>query len=106
MLTPIGDRVLVKPAPKEEKTESGIFIPDTAKEKPQYGQVVAVGQGRYAGDTLVSFQDMGIEVGAHVMFKKHSFSAEDFKMDGQDFVILESQDILGVLPSASKSKTK
>lgn len=99
MLQPIGDRVLVEPAPKEEKTASGIVLPDTAKEKPQQGKVVAVGHGRYHDDTLVSFKEMGIEVGTDIMYKKHSFSAEDLKIDGKDFVILASDDILGIIKS-------
>ena len=103
MLQPIGDRVLVKPAPKEEMTHAGIFIPDSAKEKPQHGEVVAVGHGHYYGDTLMTFAEMGIEVGTEIMYKKHSFGAEEIKIDGADFVILESQDILGVI---SNKKTK
>lgn len=89
--------MLVKPAPQEEKTASGIIIPDTAKEKPHHGKVVAVGHGKYHDDTLVTFEEMGIKVGSEVMYKKHSFSAEDLKMDGEEFVILESQDILGII---------
>lgn len=97
MLKPIGDRVLVKPVAQEQMTQSGILLPDTAKEKPQQGEVVAVGHGHYYGDNLVSFKDMGIEVGTRVMYKKHSFSAEELKIDGDEYVILESQDIVGII---------
>ncbi len=102
MLKPIGDRVLVKPAPKEEMTASGIFIPDTAKEKAQEGEVVALGHGHYNGDTLTTFQEMGIEIGTRVMFKKHSFSAEEIKIGSEEFVILETQDILGIIDNKKK----
>lgn len=102
MLKPIGDRVLVKPVPQEEKTLSGIIIPDTAKEKPQQGKVVAVGDGHYYGDTLVPFDALHIVVGAQVMYKKHSFSAEELKIDGEELVILELQDILGVVETNKK----
>jgi co-chaperonin GroES (HSP10) len=73
-----------------------------AKEKPQQGKVVAVGHGHYYGDALMTFKDMGIEVGSIVMYKKHSFSAEDLKIDGLEYVILESQDILGTVTKDKK----
>ncbi len=99
MLQPIGDRVLVEVAPKEAITASGIYIPETAQEKPQQGKVVAVGHGRYHDDTLVSFKDMGIEVGTKIMYKKHGFSTEDIKIEGKDFIIIASDDILGIIKS-------
>lgn len=97
MLQPIGDRVLVKPVAQEQMTQSGIILPDTAKEKPQQGEVVAVGHGHYYGDKLMTFEEMGIKPGTRVMYKKHSFSAEELKIDGDEFVILESQDIVGII---------
>lgn len=97
MLRPIGDHVLVKPLSKEEVTKSGIVLPDSAQEKPQEGTVLAVGTGKYVDDTLVSFKDMGIEVGQIVMFTK--YGPTEVKVDGKDLYILDSNDILGVLES-------
>jgi chaperonin GroES len=97
MLKPIGDRVLVKPAAKEEMTQSGIVIPDSAKEKPQQGQVIALGHGRYEGATLVTFKEMGIEVGVTVMYSK--YGPTEIKLGSEEYVVLESRDILGIIPT-------
>lgn len=95
MLRPIGDHILVKPLSKEEVTKSGIVLPDSAQEKPQEGTVLAVGTGKYVDDTLVSFKDLGIEVGQVIMFTK--YGPTEVKVDGQDLYILESGDVLGVV---------
>ncbi len=95
MLQPIGDHILVTPLDGEEMTKGGILLPDSAKEKPQTGKVVALGQGKYHGTTLVTFKEMGLEVGATVMFSKYGPS--EVKIDGKDYYILESHDILGVI---------
>lgn len=95
MLRPIGDHILVKPLSKEEVTKSGIVLPDSAQQKPQEGTVLAVGTGKYVDDTLVSFKEMGIEVGQVVMFTK--YGPTDVKIDGEDLYILESNDVLGVV---------
>ena len=100
MLKPIGDHVLVKPAGKEETTKAGIVLPGSAQEKPQQGEVVAVGHGKYYDDTLVSFKEMGIEVGMTVMFTK--YGPTEIKIDDQEYYILESHDILGVIETKSK----
>jgi chaperonin GroES len=104
MLKPIGDRVLVKPAKKEEMTQSGIYIPDTAKEKPHHGEVVAVGDGMNLdkGHT-VNFKELGVVPGAQILYKKHGFHSEEIKLDNEDYMILSADDILGVL-SSGKSK--
>lgn len=95
MLKPVGDHIVVKPLTKEEKTKSGLFLPDSAQEKPQQGTVVAVGHGRYVQNTLVSFKDLGIEVGQVVMLKK--YGPTEVKLDDEDYYIVESEDILGIV---------
>ncbi len=90
---PLGDRVLVKPIQEDEKKESGIIIPETAKEKPQKGVVEAVGPGKIteAGDKL----PMNVEEGDNVLFGK--YAGNDIKLDGEDFLIMHESDILGIV---------
>lgn len=95
MLKPIGDHVLVQPLNKEEVTKSGIVLPDSAQEKPQEGTVLAVGSGKYIDGQLVSFKDLGIEVGQVVMFTK--YGPTEIKIDDKDYYILSSGDILGIV---------
>ena len=92
-MKPINDRVVVKPAPAEEKTAGGIIIPDTAKEKPQEGEVIEVGTGR----TLDNGQKVALEVkkGDRVIFAKYAGS--EIKVDGQDYLVLSERDILAVV---------
>ena len=89
-LAPLGDRVVVKPASREETTKSGLVIPDTAKEKPQRGTVVAVGAGRKDddGDRI----PMDVEVGDTVLFAK--YAGTEFKLEDEDYLILSEKDIL------------
>ena len=91
-ITPIGDRVVVKPEAAEEKTSSGLFIPDTAKEKPQRGTVVAVGTGRYENGTKI---DMTVKVGDTVLYGKYAGS--EVQLDGEDLMMMRESDIFGVL---------
>ena len=100
MLKPIGDHILVKPLPKEEVTKSGIVIPDTVKEKPQEGTVLAVGMGKYFDDELVTHEKMGIKVGQHILFSK--YGPTEVKIDGEEYFILESNDVLGILEDKKK----
>lgn len=95
MFQPVGDRILVSPITNQEVTKGGIVLPDSAKEKPQTGKVVALGQGKYHGDKLVTFKDMGIEKGATVMFTK--YGPTEITIGNEDFYVLESHDILGVI---------
>lgn len=95
MLRPIGDHILIKPLSKEEVTKAGIVLPDSAQEKPQEGTVLAVGAGKYIDNKLVSFKEMGIEVGQVVMFTK--YGPTEVKIDGEELSILESNDVLGVV---------
>lgn len=87
-MKPINDRVLVKPAPAEETTKGGIIIPDTAKEKPQRGEVVAVGPGK-------DDNKMTVKVGDTVVYGK--YAGQEFSYEGADYLIMREDDILLVL---------
>jgi len=89
-LHPLADRVVVKPVPKEEKTKSGIYIPDTAKEKPQEGDIIAVGPGRLTKDGKRIAMDL--KVGDRVIYAKYGGS--EIKIEDQDLVIMRESDIL------------
>ncbi len=92
-VTPLHDRVIVKPAPAEEKTSSGLIIPDTAKEKPQRGEVVAVGEGKISDQgVLVKSQ---LKVGDQVLYGK--YAGTEISLDGADYLIMRESDILAVL---------
>jgi len=92
-IRPVGDRVVVKPAAKEEITKSGIVIPDTAKEKPQEGTVIAVGSGRLLdnGDRA----PVDLREGDRVLFAK--YGGTEFKLDGEEYLVLKENDILAVI---------
>jgi chaperonin GroES len=97
---PLGDRVLVKRVEEEAKTKGGIIIPDTAKEKPQEGEVVAVGPG--ARDEAGKVQPLDVQVGDRILFGK--WSGTEVKLDGQDLLIMKESDILGVLEADKAAK--
>jgi chaperonin GroES len=90
---PLGDRVLIKRVEEEEKTKGGIIIPDTAKEKPQEGKVVAVGPG--ARDDNGKVQPLDVKAGDLILFGK--WSGTEVKIDGDDLLIMKESDILGVV---------
>jgi chaperonin GroES len=92
---PLGDRVLVKRVEEESKTKGGIIIPDTVKEKPQEGEVVAVGAGLRDedGDRIA----MDVKAGDRILFGK--WSGTEVKVDGQDLLIMKESDVLGILES-------
>jgi chaperonin GroES len=92
-LKPLGDRVVIKPSPREEMTKSGNYLPDTAKEKPQEGAIVAVGTGRvtYDGKTL----GMTVKVGDRVLYAK--YAGTEFKQEDEELLIVSEKDILAVL---------
>ena len=94
-LQPMGDRLVVKPMQSEEKTKSGIYLPDTAKEKPQEGKVIAVGPGRMTDEGKRIAPD--VEVGDIVLYTKYGGS--EIKIDGEEFIIMRESDVL-----AKKSK--
>ncbi len=99
---PLGDRVLVKRVEEEEKTKGGIIIPDTAKEKPQEGEVIAVGPG--ARDENGQIQPLDVKAGDRILFGK--WSGTEVKIDGEDLLIMKESDIMGVLdvPAGTKKK--
>ena len=90
---PLGDRVLVKRVEEESKTKGGIIIPDTAKEKPQEGEVVAVGPG--ARDDNGKLQPLDVKAGDRILFGK--WSGTEVKIDGKDLLIMKESDVLGVV---------
>lgn len=92
-IRPVGDRVVVKPAAREEVTKSGIVIPDTAKEKPQEGTVVAIGSGRL----LESGERAALDVheGDRVLYAK--YGGTEFKLDGEELLVLKENDILAII---------
>jgi chaperonin GroES len=91
-LVPLEDRVVVKVIEEEDKTVSGIVLPDTAKEKPQKASVVAVGPGRYDNGTLVP---MGVAVGDTVIYSK--YGGTEVKVEGEELLVLRASDILAKL---------
>jgi len=90
---PLHDRVVVKRLEGEEKTKGGIIIPDTAKEKPQEGKVIAVGPG--GRDESGKLTPLDVKVGDHVLFGK--WSGTEVKVDGEDLLIMKESDIMGVV---------
>jgi len=92
-IRPLGDRILVKRIQEEEKTKGGIIIPDTAKEKPQEGRVVAVGKGKMTEEGKLLAPD--VKAGDRILFGKYAGS--EIKLEGEEHLILREDDILGVL---------
>ncbi|WBT06264.1 co-chaperone GroES [Brevundimonas vesicularis] len=90
---PLGDRVLVKRVEEESKTKGGIIIPDTAKEKPQEGEIVSVGPG--ARDDQGKVNALELKAGDRILFGK--WSGTEVKIDGEDLIIMKESDVLGVL---------
>lgn len=101
-IRPLYDRIVVKRIEEQETTRNGIVIPDSAKEKPHEGEVIAVGHGKRLEDgTLVP---LDVETGDRILFGK--YSGNETKLDGADYVIMREDDVLGVLNSAAKAKKK
>ena len=92
-LKPLNDRVLVKRLESEERTASGLYIPDTAKEKPSKGEVVAVGPGKHADDCMIV--PMGVKVGDMVLFNK--YAGTEVKIDGAEHLVMREDDILAII---------
>jgi chaperonin GroES len=92
-LKPMGDRVVVKPKGREETTKSGIVLPDTATEKPQQGEVIAVGPGRVLDNG--NRAELDVKVGDLVLFAK--YSGTEFKLDDDDLLVLSERDVLAVI---------
>jgi len=87
-IQPLADRVLVEPAPAEEKTMGGIIIPDTAKEKPQRGTIIAVGQGK-------KDEPMTVKVGDKVLYGK--YAGTELSLEGKDYLIMRESDIVAII---------
>jgi chaperonin GroES len=87
-IQPLSDRVLIEPVAAEQKTASGLYIPDTAKEKPQQGKVVAVGKGK-------KDHDMTVKVGDTVLYGK--YSGTELKVEGNDYLMMREDDILAIV---------
>lgn len=96
-LRPLYDRIVVRRLEQKEQVQGGIIIPDSAKEKPQEGEVVAVGKGKRLEDGTVVQAD--VKAGDRILFGKYSGS--DIKMDGQEYLIMREDDVLGVLEGAT-----
>jgi chaperonin GroES len=97
---PLHDRVLIRRVEAEEKTSGGIIIPDTAKEKPMEGEVVAVGPGARGDDGKI--QPLDVKAGDRVLFGK--WSGTEVKLDGEDLIIMKESDIMGVLDQTAIRK--
>ena len=100
-LQPLEDRIVVRPGDAEETTVSGLVIPDTAKEKPQQGEVIAVGPGRrseHSGELIPN----DVEVGDVVLYSK--YGGTEVTVDGEDLLVLSSRDVLAKVGSAKKKK--
>ena len=94
-LRPLGDRVVVQPTAREEMTKSGIVLPDTAKEKPQEGKILAVGPGKILEDGKREAID--VKVGDKVLYAK--YAGTEFKVDGEELLIVSQKDILAIVNS-------
>jgi chaperonin GroES len=92
-LQPLNDRVVVKPTPREEMTKSGIVLPDTAKEKPQEGLIVAIGPGSF--DETGKRLPMDVKVGQKVLYGK--YAGTEFKVDDEELLIVSQKDILAIV---------
>ena len=92
-LRPLGDRVVIQPTPREEMTKSGIVLPDTAKEKPQEGSILAVGPGRILDDG--NREAIDVKTGDKVLYAK--YAGTEFKLDGEDLLIVSQKDILAIV---------
>jgi chaperonin GroES len=92
-LRPLGDRVVIEPTPREEMTKSGIVLPDTAKEKPQEGTIIAVGPGAFDNDGKRIAID--VKSGDKVLYAK--YAGTEFKLDGEDYLIVSQKDILAIV---------
>jgi len=100
-IRPLNDRIIVRRMEDQEQMRGGLYIPDTAKEKPQEGEVIAVGNGRLLDNgTRVA---MDVKAGDRVLFGK--YAGTEIKLDGEEYLILREDDVLGVVETAAKGKS-
>jgi chaperonin GroES len=100
-IRPLHDRIIVKRLDEQEQLRGGIIIPDTAKEKPQQGEVIAAGEGKFREDG--TRQPLDVKMGDRVLFGKYSGS--EVKIDDQEYLIMREDEILGVFTSTAKAKS-
>ncbi len=100
-IKPLQDRVIVKRLEDSEQMRGGLYIPDTAKEKPQEGEVIAVGPGKVENGNKI---ELTVKVGDKVLFGK--YSGTEVKLDGNEYLIMREDDILGIIEGAAKGKGK
>ena len=99
-IRPLNDRIIVRRIEDQEQMRGGLYIPDTAKEKPQEGEVIAVGAGRILNDGKRVAMD--VKAGDKVLFGK--YAGTEIKLDGEEYLILREDDVLGVIEAAAKGK--
>jgi len=99
-MTPLHDRILVKRVDEQESVRGGIIIPDSAKEKPQEGEVIAVGKGK-SNDEGKTFP-LDVKAGDRILFGK--YSGTEIKLDGEEFIIMREEEVLGILATSGKTK--
>jgi chaperonin GroES len=99
--TPLHDRILVRRVEEAETTRGGIILPDTAKEKPQEGEVISVGKGKSNDEGKVF--PLEVKEGDRILFGK--YSGTEIKIDGEDYIIMREEEVLGVLSGAAKKET-
>ena len=100
--TPLHDRILVRRVEESETTRGGIIIPDSAKDKPQEGEVISVGRGKSNDEGKVF--PLAVKAGDRILFGK--YSGTEIKIDGEDYIIMREEEVLGVLEGASSKKEK
>ena len=101
-LRPLNDKLIVKPIKAEEMTKSGIIIPDSAKEKPQQGKVIAAGNGKSKDDG--KRVPLDVKAGDLILFGK--YSGQEIKLEGEEFLIMREDEVLGVVEGAGETKKK
>jgi chaperonin GroES len=99
--TPLHDRILVRRVEEAETTRGGIIIPDTAKDKPQEGEVISAGKGKVNEDGKVF--PLAVKEGDRILFGK--YAGTEIKLDGEDFVIMREEEVLGIITGAAKKET-
>jgi len=99
--TPLHDRILVRRVEEAETTRGGIIIPDSAKDKPQEGEVISVGKGKINEDGKV--RPLDVKEGDRILFGK--YSGTEIKLDGEDYVIMREEEVLGIITGAAKKET-
>ena len=101
-LTPLHDRILVRRVEEQETTRGGLIIPDTAKDKPLEGEVVSAGKGKIMEDGKV--RPLDVKAGDRILFGK--YSGNEVKLDGEEFLIMREEDVLGIIETAKKAAGK